>query len=428
MMGDHFVTNCPELMSCSLQYDNLYDRVSSGTRFFGKASSAMTKIISKANGERDFRMTELQLFLETQDLIGMMDSLNRVGVHELKDLKALDVDQLRRVLECDGETFTAEEEALLSWRQVERFQKLTLHTVSMEELTGFDDPREHHVFLSHFKMEAGTDAALIRHELVEALNETQDCANLKVPVFLDSEDLQSLQDLMGRVKMSRNLAILLTDHVLTRPWVLAEIVTAVRNGVRVLPVHLLRLGNGFRFPDESFYTALRTGTLIPSEDMRLLYELSIDERMVEQCLRYVFRRISLSYSPHRAASIRSAELRAFIRQCQSRRKKPPLIIRRQLSSAPRCSMHAGGQGCPGGHELLLSTTADGNCQACHKWVSQGTEVLFCRPCLWVTCRSCAAEIGLKSAQEMVQMLEMHRDNEKARDRESEKVLETRRSL
>ncbi len=56
---------------------------------------------------------------------------------------------------------------------------------------------EHLAFLSHFKVEAGTEAALMRAEL-EAEIRSDKSRNLgesfDAPVFLDSEDLDDLQD------------------------------------------------------------------------------------------------------------------------------------------------------------------------------------------------------------------------------------------
>merc|ERR1740116_153343 len=97
---------------------------------------------------------------------------------------------------------------------------------------------DHMIFISHYKVEAGTEAALMQKDLERLV--MQDPANkhsgFKVPVFLDCEDLKDLADLQEHVRRSHNLLLLLTSEVLTRPWVLIEIVTAMKGGVRVVPV------------------------------------------------------------------------------------------------------------------------------------------------------------------------------------------------
>merc|ERR1719157_311183 len=89
----------------------------------------------------------------------------------------------------------------------------------------------HFAFLSHYKVEAGTEAALMRSELEQIINDTEGhpAQNLDVPIFLDSEDLTDLVLLMEAVQKSHNLVLILTKGVLTRPWCLVEIVVAVQS-------------------------------------------------------------------------------------------------------------------------------------------------------------------------------------------------------
>jgi hypothetical protein len=243
----------------------------------------------------------------------------------LEDLLNLELPELKALLATAGESLSENDEFLLSRPAIESFQELAAKANTTEDLLQMHEENDHLIFLSHFKVEAGTEAALMRHELTELLQEGQghlECGSFGVPVFLDSEDLANLDDLLGKVRNSRNLAILLTEKVLTRPWVLMEIVTAVRHGVEVLPVLLLRPENVFRYPDERFYQSLRKGTLLPKDTVTQLQEQGIDFEVLEHCLRTAFKRISISYSPHQAASIRKAELENVLKQCHSKRKRP----------------------------------------------------------------------------------------------------------
>eukprot|EP00959_Pyramimonas_sp_CCMP1952_P306308 6410708-Pyramimonas_sp.AAC.1 len=86
------------------------------------------------------------------------------------------------------------------------------------------------IFISHYKEEAGSDAALIEEGMRRIIKENpaHPAFNLSRPVFLDSNDLQETYHIPSIIRSSHNVVLLLTDNVLTRPWVLIEIVTALR--------------------------------------------------------------------------------------------------------------------------------------------------------------------------------------------------------
>ena len=52
-------------------------------------------------------------------------------------------------------------------------------------------------------------------------------SDLLVPVFLDSEDLTDLSSLREHVSKSKNLVVLLTPKILTRPWCLGAASLAI---------------------------------------------------------------------------------------------------------------------------------------------------------------------------------------------------------
>ena len=85
-------------------------------------------------------------------------------------------------------------------------------------------------FLSHYKAEAATEARLCQMELQKML---------KHDIFLDSDDLQDLRTLKDDVRDSEVLLLLQSKDVLTRPWCLIELYTAVTNNVPI--VALVRL-------------------------------------------------------------------------------------------------------------------------------------------------------------------------------------------
>jgi len=132
-------------------------------------------------------------------------------------------------------------------------------------------------------------------------------------VFLDSEDLQDLADLRMHVQKSHNLVLLLTPCVLSRPWVLVEIVTAIRSNV--VPVEIQRKGRSFVFPDDQYFKRVCKGTEITESAMKLLEEQNIDLQNLSECLQQVFKRIAVPFSPQKSHSIRQAELKDLLRHC-----------------------------------------------------------------------------------------------------------------
>jgi hypothetical protein len=81
--------------------------------------------------------------------------------------------------------------------------------------------------MSHYKNEAAADARQVKDKLVEKLG---------APVFLDSDDLMDLRNLCHQVAMSDVLVLFQTRNLLTRPWCLVEIYTALTEGVPVVAV------------------------------------------------------------------------------------------------------------------------------------------------------------------------------------------------
>lgn len=96
-------------------------------------------------------------------------------------------------------------------------------------------------FLSHFKMEAGSDARFMREVLMKMCREPHPTLNFgaAVEVYLDSQNLTDLRLLMiDGVQHSDVVLVLGTKSVLTRPWCVLEIFEAVQQGT---PVELVQV-------------------------------------------------------------------------------------------------------------------------------------------------------------------------------------------
>ncbi|KAL1511659.1 hypothetical protein AB1Y20_004949 [Prymnesium parvum] len=87
-------------------------------------------------------------------------------------------------------------------------------------------------FLSHYKMEASSDARYM-HDMLRKM--------LKAPVFLDSSALNDLRNLITEgVHKSDTLVLLVTQGVFSRPWCLLELLEVAREGI---PVVMIQMAN-----------------------------------------------------------------------------------------------------------------------------------------------------------------------------------------
>ena len=98
-------------------------------------------------------------------------------------------------------------------------------------------------FLSHFKLECGTEARLVQQNLKPIIekNPTADSSN---EIFLDSDDLSDLRNLLQHVMQTKVLVLLQTKSVLTRPWVIIELFTAITHDI---PIVALNIANSYPY-------------------------------------------------------------------------------------------------------------------------------------------------------------------------------------
>ncbi|CAK0899585.1 unnamed protein product [Prorocentrum cordatum] len=173
------------------------------------------------------------------------------------------------------------------------------------------------IFISHYKEEAGSDAALIEEGMRRIIKENpaHPAFNLSRPVFLDSNDLQETYHIPSIIRSSHNVVLLLTDNVLTRPWVLIEIVTALRASVPIHLVTIQRPGVGFQFPSADSIERLAAGAGLSSSAQALLRAEGITAEDLK-LLGNAFHRIALPFSPHKSANIREAELLDIMNRCE----------------------------------------------------------------------------------------------------------------
>merc|ERR1712203_1334832 len=131
-------------------------------------------------------------FLREHRLMRLSGHLQQMGWTSLEDLERESAREGADLF-LNIKLARPEREAL-SVESVRRFRergKLRAHQVMFKNTKSHD---RHLIFLSHYKLEAGTEASLMRTEPERLLQEEhEDVISLfDIPVFLDSEDLRDL--------------------------------------------------------------------------------------------------------------------------------------------------------------------------------------------------------------------------------------------
>ena len=175
-----------------------------------------------------------------------------MGVRNAKDLTALKVDNVHSIsAEAIKEPYSVTviaanklADALLGvarisqstrkmYDEVHQEQKQNRHSSAHGSMLlpgGWPIKKKYSAFLSHYKVEAASDARYMK-EVLERI--------LKQPVFLDSDDLKDLRALVDEGICQSDVVVLLqTKGVLTRPWCLVELYSAVKAGIPIVAVNV----------------------------------------------------------------------------------------------------------------------------------------------------------------------------------------------
>lgn len=308
-LGDHFTQECQLLLPRKHNYTQHI-----WSRFNPFIPSHSTRSKRSSQGSSEKQSVSLHRYLRENRLESISAILEEHGVHDLEDLTR---ETIQNILEQDKESLSPEEAHILSAKCIKDFE--TRVDRAVDDLLKKSEG-DHLAFISHYKLEAGTEAALMHRDLERMIR--QDSTNqghgLKSPIFLDSEDLDDLDTLTEHVRRSHNLIVLLTKGVLTRPWVLIEVITAYRHKIRMVPVEVIRPGQAFEYPTDKYFEELAKGQELDASAKQLLSRNGFDLDELTSALRQVFTMVAVPFSPHRSASIRQAELLDILKRCRIR--------------------------------------------------------------------------------------------------------------
>ena len=97
-------------------------------------------------------------------------------------------------------------------------------------------------FLSHYKYEAASEARIFKEGIERVYRErpcdTEHNIQRDPKVFLDSDNLKTLSELRDNVRLSDVLVVILTPGVLSRPWCLIEMLTALDAGKPLISINI----------------------------------------------------------------------------------------------------------------------------------------------------------------------------------------------
>lgn len=158
-------------------------------------------------------------------------------------------------------------------------------------------------FMSHAKAEAAMEARFVQAWLEQ---------KLEASIFLDSDDLRDLTQLTQHVRDSDVLVLIQSQNVLTRPYCLLELLTAIKEGVPIIGLCLGGVTAHYNFAEaQHFLTSLDSNLQHHSPDaVKLLAAHGYDDLTEAAYLlsTVVPARISVPFSPGASASAISATL------------------------------------------------------------------------------------------------------------------------
>ena len=168
-------------------------------------------------------------------------------------------------------------------------------------------------FLSHYKLECGTEARLVQLQLKPIIEKNPFEASSH-EVFLDSDDLSDLRNLLQHVMQTKVLVLLQTKSVLARPWVIIELFTAITHDVPIVALNVQN-ANPYNYGDaENFLMHFDEEIDIANPGAaQLLIDMGIDPVDVawrlSDCLPNI---ISTDFNPNASEKVLQASLEDLV--------------------------------------------------------------------------------------------------------------------
>ena len=115
------------------------------------------------------------------------------------------------------------------------------------KLSSAQTGKRYSAFISHMKAEAAMEARFLTSYLEKKFEDDD--------VFIDSDDLNDLHALKVHVQESAVLVLIPSKSVLTRPWCLLELLTAIKHGLPVVGLSLCGGAAAYSFAEAQHFLA-----------------------------------------------------------------------------------------------------------------------------------------------------------------------------
>jgi hypothetical protein len=173
-------------------------------------------------------------------------------------------------------------------------------------IEGWSVNKTYAAFLSHFKNEAAAEARVLKLELTRSLR------TLDEQIFLDSDNLTDLRNLLDDVEQSDVILLLYTEGVLSRPWCLLELDTAVKAKV---PIIVVKVNNAFAGDTDGIASLLddlpaylETHNPRCAETLRA-FDFDVDAVEIAKTIKPALLEYEpLMFDPHQSSAIMHAEI------------------------------------------------------------------------------------------------------------------------
>lgn len=173
-------------------------------------------------------------------------------------------------------------------------------------------------FVSHCKGDASMAAVHFKEVLGKHLvaNKVLPPKRVEAAIFLDSDDLHDLDQLLDAVGDSKNMLVILSENYFSRPWCLMELWKAVAEGKTILPVKLEQSGRAsFDFKAAQVYGKdLRHAPGIDEDALAVLDDHGATVTAVEAAVRRVLKIIADDYNAAATKGVREAQLNDICRK------------------------------------------------------------------------------------------------------------------
>ena len=182
-------------------------------------------------------------------------------------------------------------------------------------------------FLSHYKMETAAHARILKDHLEQSFGRGR--------VFLDSDDLRNLSELLHCVAASDVMVVLLSPGVLTRPWCLMELITAMERGKPIVPISCENLPQGMYDHKEmkSFLSSLEANLNACNPGATdLLRQNGVENMDVsgQALLPYIHEPIAKPFRVDWSANMMEAAMKDILEAIE--KAKPPTVASAKLRS------------------------------------------------------------------------------------------------